>query len=53
MYVCTTSQMYLAIFNFFLFLLLKVLFLMKQVKHRNGCIYYTRYKSSSVTFTLI
>ena len=31
--------------NFFLFLILKELFLMKQVKHNNGFIYYTEYKS--------
>ena len=28
----------------FLFLILKGLFLMKQVKHHNGFIYYTKYK---------
>ena len=33
----------------FLFLILKVLFLMKQVKHHNGFIYYTKYKSSWAT----
>ena len=33
----------------FLFLILKVLFLMKQVKHHNVFIYFTKYKSSSVT----
>ena len=35
-----------------LFLILKVLFLMKQVKHHSGFIYYTEFKSSSVTLTL-
>ena len=29
-----------------LFLILKVLFLMKQVNHLNGFIYYTKYKFS-------
>ena len=33
----------------FLFLILKVLFLMKQVKHHNSFIYYTKYKSSWAT----
>ena len=33
----------------FLFLILKVLFFMKQVKHHNGIIYYTKYKSFWVT----
>ena len=37
----------------FLFLNLKLLFLMKQVKHHNGFIHYTKYKSSSVTLTLV
>ena len=36
-----------------LFLILKVLFLMKQVKHHNVFIHYFRYKSSSVTLTLV
>ena len=36
-----------------LFLILKVLFLMKEVKHHNVFIYYTKYKSSSVTLTLV
>ena len=34
-----------------LFLILKVLFLIKQVKHHNVFIYYTKYKSSSVSLT--
>ena len=37
----------------FLFLILKVLFLMKQVKHHNVFIYYTKYKSPSVTLTFV
>ena len=36
----------------FSFLIQKVLILMKQVKHHNILIYYTKYKSSSVTLTL-
>ena len=36
-----------------LFLILKVLFLMKQVKLHNVFIYYTKYKSSWVTLTLV
>ena len=32
--------------------ILKVLFLMKQVKHHNVFIYYIKYKFSSVTLTL-
>ena len=36
-----------------LFLIIKVLFLMKQVKHHNTFIYYTKYKSLSVTLTLV
>ena len=35
----------------YLILILKVLILMKQVKHLNVFIYYTKYKSSSVTLT--
>ena len=35
------------------FLIPKVLFLIKQVKHHNDFIYYTKYKSSSVTLTLV
>ena len=31
--------------SFFLFLILKELFLIKQVKHQNGIIYHTKYKS--------
>ena len=30
----------------FLFLILKVLYLMKQIKHHNAFIYYAKYKSS-------
>ena len=30
-----------------------MLFLMKQVKHYNIFIYYTKYKSSSVSLTLV
>ena len=30
----------------FLFLILKVLFLMKQIKYHNSLIYYAKYKSS-------
>ena len=37
----------------FLFLILKVLFFMKQVKHHNVFIHYSKYKSSLVTFTLV
>ena len=36
-----------------LFLILKMLFLMKQVKQHNVFIYYTKYKSSSATLTLV
>ena len=38
---------------FILFLILKVLFLMKQVKHHNSFIYYIKYKSSTVTLTKV
>ena len=44
-YIYTTSQKYLATPNFFLFLVLKMLYLMKQVKHYNYFIYYTKYYS--------
>ena len=42
--VCTTSLKYLTTQIKFSFLILKVLFLMKQVKHHNGFIYYTKYE---------
>ena len=42
--VHTTSQKYSANPKF-LFLILKLLFLMKQVKHQNFFIYYSKYKS--------
>ena len=37
----------------FLFLILKVLFLMKKIKDHNVFIYYTKYKSSSVNLTFV
>ena len=37
----------------FLFPILKVLFLMKQVKYHDVFIYYTKYKYSSVTLTVV
>ena len=37
----------------FLFLILKVLSLMNQVRHHNGFIYYTKFKSFSVTLSLV
>ena len=43
-YIYTTNQTYLAIIKIF-FPLLKVLFLMKHVKHHNSFIYYIKYKS--------
>ena len=50
-YTCiyATSQNYLATLKNILFLILKVLFLMKQVKHHNHFIYYTKYKSFLAT----
>ena len=47
-YIYTTSQKYLNPSKF-LFPILKVLYSMKQVKHHNGFIYYTEYKSSWAT----
>ena len=41
------------VFGHPLFLILKVLFLMKQVKHHNVFICYTKYKSSSITLTFV
>ena len=37
----------------FLFIILKVLFFMKQVKHNNIFIHFTKYKFSSVIVTLV
>ena len=48
----TTNQKYLAPSKY-LFLILKVLFMMKQVKHHYVFIDYIKYKSSSVTLTLV
>ena len=50
--IYTTSEKYLDIFKNF-YSSLKVLFLMKQVKHHSVFIYHTKYKSSSVTLTLV
>ena len=36
-----------------LFLILKVIFLMKQAKHHIVFIYYTKYKFFSVTLTIV
>ena len=43
----TTSQKYLKTIKFFL--ILKVLFFMKQVEHHNGFIYNTKYEPSWAT----
>ena len=48
----TSSQKCLAQQKF-LFLILKVLLLMVQIKHHNVFFNYTKYKSSSVTLTLV
>ena len=48
----TTSEKYLATRKNFISHP-KVLFLMKQVKHHNGFIYHTKYKSSTVILTLV
>ena len=50
-YIYTKSQKYIATLRIFLFLILNVLFLMKQDKPHNVFIYYTKYVSSSVTLT--
>ena len=50
-YMYTVSQKYLATCKIFLFLVLKVLIFMKQVKHHKVFIYYTKYNSFSVNLT--
>ena len=47
-YIYTTSKKYLATLKI-LFLILKVLFQIKQLKHHNVFMYNTKYKSSSVS----
>ena len=44
-YTDSTNQKNLATLNNFLFLILKVLFLMKQVKQHNSFIYYNKFES--------
>ena len=48
-HIYATSRKYLATHKKCLFLILKLLFLLKQVKHHNGFIHYTLYKSSWAT----
>ena len=44
-YIYITSQKYWPLSKI-IFLILKVLFLIKQVKYHNGFIHYSKYKSS-------
>ena len=44
---CYQHELYI-----YIYIILKQLFLMKQIKHHNVFIYYAKYKSSSVTLIL-